>query len=607
MTQVIADQKEIEFILYEQFNAEKLLSYEKYKGFSKKIFDMILSEARKIAIKEILPTLAEGDKQGVRFENGKVAVPESFHKARKVVLEADLTSTMEDPDWGGQGLPFLISIAVMEYTVGANYALSGYIHMGHGTGKMIELFGTEQLRNMFLENLYTARWGGTMLLTEPEAGSDVGAISTTAKKNSDGTYSITGNKIFITDGEHDMTQNIIHPVLARIEGAPKGSRGISIFIVPKIWVNEDKSLAEPNDVQCVGIEEKMGFHGSATCSMALGSKGECRGFLLGEENKGLNIMFHMMNEARLSVGFQGSTTASLAYLYALDYARQRIQGKDLASMKDPEAESIPIIRHPDVRRMLTWMKAHVDGMRSMIYYITMCVDQKENAKDKEQQEQAGDMIELLTPVVKAYCAQRGFEVCVQAVQVFGGYGYIKDFPVEQLVRDVKIASIYEGTDGIQAMDFLGRKLGMKKGMVFKGLLDEMGKTIADAKKVESLTAMAESLGRASETLGITAFGLGSTAMSEKYTTAFANAHPFLEATGDVVMGWMHLWRALTAVKALETKQKKKSGKKDQVFYQGIITSARFYIETVLPVTQGRMASVQALSDAALNMDEASFD
>ncbi|MDM8535156.1 acyl-CoA dehydrogenase [Desulfobacterales bacterium HSG17] len=607
MTQVIADQKEIEFILYEQFNAEKLLTHEKYKGFSKKIFDMILSEARKIAINEILPTLADGDKQGVQFENGKVAVPDSFHRARKVVREADLTSIMEDPDWGGQGLPFLISIAIMEYTVGANYALSGYINMGHGTGKMIEIFGTKQLKNLFLENLYNAKWSGTMLLTEPEAGSDVGAITTTAKKNSDGTYSITGNKIFITNGEHDMTQNIIHPVLARIEGAPKGSRGISIFIVPKIWVNEDKSLAEPNDVQCVGIEDKMGFHGSATCSMALGSKGECRGFLLGEENKGLQIMFHMMNEARLSVGFQGSTTASLAYLYALDYARQRIQGKDLASMKDPESESIPIIRHPDVRRMLTWMKTHVDGMRSMIYYIATCVDQKESAEDKTQREQAGDIIELLTPIVKAYCAQRGFEVCVQAVQVFGGYGYIKEFPVEQLVRDVKIASIYEGTDGIQAMDFLGRKLGMKKGMIFKGLLDEMGKTIADAKKFESLTSMAESLGKAAETLGITAFGLGSAAMSEKYTTAFANAHPFLEATGDVVMGWMHLWRALTAAKALETKQKKKSGKKNQIFYAGIVTSARFYIETVLPVAQGRMASVQALSDAALNMDEASFD
>jgi len=603
MAQLIADQKEIDFILYELFNAEELLTYEKFQDFSKKTFNMIISEARKVGIKEILPTLADGDKQGVQFDNGSVTVPDSFHRARKVVREADLTSTMEDPDWGGQGLPFLISIAIMEYTVGANYALSGYIHMGHGTGKMIEIFGTNTLKKLFLENLYTGKWSGTMLLTEPEAGSDVGAITTTARKNEDGTYSITGNKIFITDGEHDMTENIIHPVLARIEGAPKGSRGISIFIVPKIWINEDKTFGKPNDVQCVGVEEKMGFHGSATCSMALGSKGECRGFLLGEENKGLAIMFHMMNEARLSVGFQGSTAASLAYLYALDYARQRVQGKDLAEGKNPKAESIPIIRHPDVRRMLTWMKAHVDGMRSLIYYVCLCIDKKENAADEAQREQAGDMLELLTPVAKAYCAERGFEVCVQAVQVFGGYGYTKEFPVEQLVRDVKIATLYEGTDGIQAMDFLGRKLGMKKGLVFKSLLDEMGRTIADAKKVESLKSMAESFARAVEVLGMTAMGLGGAAMSEKYAAAFAHAHPFLEATGDVVMGWMHLWRATTAVTALE----KKTRKKDQAFYGGVITCARFYMEAVLPVAQGRMASIQALSDAALNMDEASFD
>ena len=603
MAQLIADQKEIDFILYELFNAEELLTYEKFQDFSKKTFNMIISEARKVGIKEILPTLADGDKQGVQFDNGSVTVPDSFHRARKVVREADLTSTMEDPDWGGQGLPFLISIAIMEYTVGANYALSGYIHMGHGTGKMIEIFGTNTLKKLFLENLYTGKWSGTMLLTEPEAGSDVGAITTTARKNEDGTYSITGNKIFITDGEHDMTENIIHPVLARIEGAPKGSRGISIFIVPKIWINEDKTFGKPNDVQCVGVEEKMGFHGSATCSMALGSKGECRGFLLGEENKGLAIMFHMMNEARLSVGFQGSTAASLAYLYALDYARQRVQGKDLAEGKNPKAEPIPIIRHPDVRRMLTWMKAHVDGMRSLIYYVCLCIDKKENAADEAQREQAGDMLELLTPVAKAYCAERGFEVCVQAVQVFGGYGYTKEFPVEQLVRDVKIATLYEGTDGIQAMDFLGRKLGMKKGLVFKSLLDEMGRTIADAKKIESLKSMAESFARAVEVLGMTAMGLGGAAMSEKYAAAFAHAHPFLEATGDVVMGWMHLWRATTAVTALE----KKTRKKDQAFYGGVITCARFYMEAVLPVAQGRMASIQALSDAALNMDEASFD
>jgi alkylation response protein AidB-like acyl-CoA dehydrogenase len=602
MAQLIADQKEIDFILYEQFNAEELLTYEKYKNFSKKTFDMIIAEARKVGIKEILPTLADGDKQGVRFENGKVTVPDSFHRARKVVRETDLTSTMEDPDWGGQGLPFLISIAIMEYTAGANYALSGYIHMGHGTGKMIEIFGTDTLKELFLENLYTAKWSGTMLLTEPEAGSDVGAITTTARKNDDDTYSIIGNKIFITDGEHDMSVNIIHPVLARIEGAPKGSRGISIFIVPKIWVNEDKTLGKANDIQCVGVEEKMGFHGSATCSMALGSKGECRGFLLGEENKGLAIMFHMMNEARLSVGFQGSTAASLAYLYALDYARQRIQGKDMADGKNPEAESIPIIRHPDVRRMLTWMKAHVDGMRSLVYYVCLCIDKKDNEADEAQRELAENMVELLTPVVKAYCAERGFEVCVQAVQVFGGYGYTKEFPVEQLVRDVKIASIYEGTDGIQAMDFLGRKLGMKKGLVFKGLLDEMGKTIADAKKIESLIPMADSLTRAVEALGMTALGIGGAAMSEKYATAFANAHTFLEATGDVVMGWMHLWRALTALNALE----KKTRKKDKDFYEGIVTCARFYMEAVLPVALGRMASVRALSDAALCMEDVSF-
>ncbi|MBT3485614.1 MAG: acyl-CoA dehydrogenase [Desulfobacula sp.] len=603
MAQLIADQKEIEFILYEQFNAEELLTYKKYKGFSKKIFGMIISEARKVAIKEILPTLRDGDKQGVRFENGKVMVPDSFHRARKVLRESDLTSTMEDPEWGGQGLPFLISIAILDYIVGANYSLSGYINMGHGTGKMIELFGTDTLKKMFVENLYTSRWSGTMLLTESEAGTEVGAITTTARKNDDNTYSIIGNKIFITAGEHDLADNIIHPVLARIEGAPKGSRGISIFIVPKIWVNKDKTLGKHNDIQCVGIEEKMGFHGSATCAMALGSKGECRGFLLGEENKGLEIMFHMMNEARLSVGFQGSTTASLAYLYALDYARHRVQGKDLAESRNPEAESIPIIRHPDVRRMLTWMKAHVDGMRSLVYYVSLCFDKKENAFDETQRELAGDMIELLTPVIKSCCAERGFEVCVQAVQVFGGYGYTKEFPVEQLVRDVKIASIYEGTDGIQAMDFLVRKLGMKKGLVFKGLLDEMGKTIKDAKKIESLEFMSDSLARAVEALGITALSIGGAAMSEKYASAFAHAHPFLEATGDVVMGWMHLWRALTAVNAL----KKNTGQKNQAFYKGIVTCARFYMEAVLPVTMGRMASVQALSDAALAMDEASFD
>ncbi|MCP3871577.1 MAG: acyl-CoA dehydrogenase [Desulfobacteraceae bacterium] len=602
MAQLIADRREIDFVMYELLDAEQLTKHEKFEDFSKKMFDMIIAEARKLSLKEILPTLAESDKKGVEFENGQVKVPQSFHRAKKAIRDAQLVSTMEDPEWGGQGLPYLISTAIMEYVVGANYSLSGYIHMGHGTGKMIELYGTDQQKQLFLENLYTAKWSGTMVLTEPEAGSDVGALTTSAKKNDDGTYTITGNKIFITGGDHDLSENIIHPVLARVEGAPEGSKGISIFIVPKIWVNKDKTLGELNDVECTGIEEKMGMHGSSTCSLSFGGKGKCRGLLLGEENQGLEIMFHMMNESRLNVGFQGSTSASLAYLYALEYAKTRVQGKEIACLKDPDAKSIPIIQHPDVRRMLTWMKVHVDGMRSLVYYVGACFDKKEVSQDAETKKLAGDMLELLTPVVKAYCAERGFEVCVEAIQVFGGYGFTSEFPVEQLARDVKIASIYEGTDGIQAMDLLGRKLGMEKGMVYTNFLGEINKIISAAKEKESLIALAKMLEKQVNALGLTAMTIGGAAMSENYATAFANAHPFLEVTGDVALGWMHLWRALTAKNALENNPKEK----DRIFYQGVVTAARFYIETVLPVTFGKMKSVQALSDASLAMDEAAF-
>ncbi|WDP89988.1 MAG: acyl-CoA dehydrogenase [Desulfobacter sp.] len=600
MAQFIADQRDIDFILYELLAADSLAGRGPYEDFSRKSFEMIVKEARKIALKEVLPTLAEGDREGVSFEGGKVRVPQCFHRARQAVLEAGLTSMIEDPDKGGQGLPFQISMAIMDYVVGANYSLSAYTHMGHGTGKMIDLFGTKDLKDRFLKKLYTGEWGGTMLLTEAEAGSDVGALTTTAKKNDDGTWSISGNKIFITAGEHDMTGNIIHPVLARIQGAPAGSRGISIFVVPKIWVKEDGSLGEANDVVCTGVEEKMGIHGSATCSMALGSRGNCRGFLLGEENRGLEIMFHMMNEARINVGFQGMSAASMAYLYALDYARTRKQGKALKEMKNPEAPAIAIAGHPDVRRMLTWMKAHVDGMRTMIYYTAGLFDRQTMAGSEEETAAAGDLIELLTPVIKAYCAERGFEVCVQAVQTFGGYGYTRDFPVEQLLRDVKIASIYEGTDGIQAMDLLGRKLGMKKGMVFKLLLDEMGKTVSHANGFPELVPLAKAVETSAAALGETAMDLGMAALSEGFETAFAHAHPFLEVTGDVVLGWMHLMRACAAAAAAGGK------KKDQVFYSGVVTTARFYMETVLPVTAGKMKSIRGLSDAALVMEDKAY-
>jgi len=602
MPQVIADRRDIDFVLYEQLMVDELTQLDKYKGFNKKTFDMIITEARNFSVKELLPTSAEGDSDGLRFENGRVKVPECFHRAFELLLEGEWTSLTEDPAWGGQGLPVNISQAVGEYLFGGNWAVTNYAGMGHGTGKMIEIFGTDRQKDIFLEKLYTGQWGGTMLLTEPQAGSDVGALTTSAVKNADGTYSITGNKIFITNGEHDLTENIIHPVLARIEGDPPGTKGISIFIVPKIWVNEDGSLGEPNDVVCTGIEEKMGIHASSTCSITLGGKGQCRGLLLGDACQGMKIMFYMMNEARLGVGFQAFNYASTAYLYALNYARERIQGRDLAAGKDPDAPQVPIIRHPDVRRMLLAMKAYVDGMRSFVYYVGLCLEKEALAGNAEDKAYYKGFADLLTPLVKAYCAQRGFDVCVQAVQVYGGYGYIKEYPVEQLVRDCKITSIYEGTDGIQAMDLLGRKLGMEKGRIFMNLLGEIQQTIAQARQRKGLEELAAEVENAVGKLGEVALHLGQTAMSAQFKTAFVFAFPFLEVMGDVIMAWMLLWRAALAKDKIEAGAKAK----DAEFYEGQLKTAEFFIYTILPATLGKMNGIVKCNGAAMDISEAAF-
>ena len=613
--QYIADRRDVDFVLYEQMDAEMLTKTEKYGDLNKKALDMVINEARNFAVKEILPTYAEGDRNGARYENGEVIAPECYRRPLELFREGEWIAMTEDPEIGGQGLPHLIAQAANEYLIGANFAFAAFAVLGHGTGKMIELFGTEQQKNMFLRNLYNGKWGGTMVLTEPNAGSDVGNLETTAVKNDDGTYSITGNKIFITNGDQNLTENIIHPVLARIEGAPKGSKGISLFIVPKIWVNEDGSLGEPNDVVPTGIEEKMGLHGSPTTALAFGSKGKCRGLLLGEENKGMRVMFHMMNEARLGVGLQGLNHASGAYLYAVNYARERLQGKDLMQMADPEAPEVPIINHPDVRRMLIWMKAYVDGMRSFVYYVASLFDREELADSDEERDTVQGLIDLLTPLVKAYCTDVGYDVCVQAIQVYGGYGYTCDYPVEQLTRDAKIASIYEGTNGIQAMDLLGRKLGMKKGQVFMDFLGEIQKTIADAKSIEALSDMAGRVEEAVNRLGEVAMHIGKAAMSEKVKTAFAEAYPFLMVTGDVIMAWMHLWRAVAAAPKLEklagslddsARLEKAEKNKDAAFYDGQLRTAQYFIYSILPQTLGRMNAVQQSNDAPVQMSEKSF-
>ena len=601
MAQSISDRRDQEYVLHEMLDASSLSSHELFEEFNKKTMDMVISEARNLAVKELLPINKEGDEEGCTLKDGKVSVPKSFHKAYKLFCEGEWLAMCDDPDLGGQGMPQVLATAAGELFTGSNSAFLMYPGLTHGAGKLVEEFGTDRQKEIFLKNLYTGKWGGTMCLTEPEAGSDVGNLSTTAKRNDDGTFTITGNKIFISAGEQDLTENIIHPVLARIEGAPGGTKGISLFLVPKYRVNEDGSLGEFNDVTCTGIEEKMGIHGNATCSLSFGSKGQCVGELLGEENKGMKAMFVMMNEARLGCGLQGFGFASSSYINAVNYARERVQGVDLTKIFDADPAPVAIFNHPDVKRQLMTMKASVDGMRALIYYTALCFDKARTADTEEERDMYKGFIELLTPVVKGYVTDRAAEVCIQGIQVFGGYGFIKEYPQEQLLRDCKITSLYEGTNGIQAMDLLGRKLGMKKGKPFMDLLGEMNKTIAAAKEIEELAPMAEKLQSAVNKLGEVAMHLGMTAMSEKVLDAFALAHPFLDITGDVCMAWFHVWRALVAQPKIE-----KAKKKDKPFYQGQVKTAEYYMSLPLASTMGKMEAVLANVPAIMEMPDAAF-
>ena len=603
MTQLIADRKDVDFVLHEQLKVADLSKHEKYAEFNKKTIDLIISEARNLALKELLPIQSDGDREGARFESGNVTVPQSFHKAWDLFKEGEWLGLSEDPQWGGQGMPATLSLAANDYFIGANFAFMMYPGLTHGAGRLVQTFGTEKQKKLFLKKMFTGEWTGTMLLTEPEAGSDVGALTTAAVKNDDGTYSITGDKIFISSGEHDMAENIIHPVLARIEGAPEGTKGISMFLVPKIRVNDDGSLGEFNDVVCTGVEEKLGIHGNATCSLSLGSKGNCQGTLLGEENKGMRAMFQMMNEARLLVGLQGLACASSAYLYAVNYARERVQGRHLLKALEDDAPAVPIIKHPDIRRMLMTMKVYVEGMRSLLYYVGNCGDKFQISDKEEDKARYQGLIDLLIPIAKGYVTDKAFEVCSLGLQVYGGYGYIKEYPMEQLLRDCRITQIYEGTNGIQAMDLLGRKLGMNKGRPIMDLLGEIQQTITAAKSIPNLADAANKVEVAVNKLGEVALHIGQSGMSpDTRMKAFAHAYNFMEVSGDVIFAWLLLWRASLAAQNLENGAKKK----DAAFYEGQLKSAEFFVHSILPITFGKMDVILTASDAAVDISEDAF-
>lgn len=601
MAQVIADRRDVDFVLHEQLEVEKLSQHKKFAEFTRKTVDLIISEARNLAIKEMLPALKTGDEEGAIFENGQVRLPESFHQVHRVFREGEWIAMCDAPEWGGQGMPATVALAAKNFFNAANFPFFLHEILTHGAGKLVEVFGTDKQKQLFLKKMYTGQWGGTMLLTEPQAGSDVGALTTRAVKNDDGTYAISGNKIFISSGENDLVENIIHPVLARIDGAQAGTSGISLFLVPKIWVNDDGSLGEFNDVVCTGIEEKMGLHGSPTCSMTLGGKDRCRGTLLGEVNKGMRAMFVMMNEARLEVGMQALGCASASFMNALNYARERVQGRHLQAM-GKDAPPMPIIQHPDVRRMLLTMKAYTEGIRSIMYYTGYCEDMIRTCDDPAEKARYQGLIDVLIPIAKGYASDRAFDVCNMGIQVYGGYGYTREYPQEQLLRDCKITHLYEGTNGIQAMDLLGRKLGMNNGQAFRDLLEETKKTVNTAEGIKGLEASASALKNVTERLEDVALFMAKTARSEKMMNAYAVAYPFMEVTGDTITAWMLLWRASVAARKLESNPKKS----DVAFYEGQIKSARFFINFILPVTLGKMNSIVSNDGTIVDMADDAF-
>ncbi len=615
----IVDSRDQKFVLYELLNVQDLFKTEQFADFDREMFDMTLDLTKQICEEHVLGCYQQVDSEGgAKFDNGKVTIPAQYHNLHKIMTDAGLFHMGISPESGGQGLPYVICMASYEY-YSFHMGFMLYPEATTGAGHLIDVFGTERQKKLYMEKMYAQEWGGTMCLTEADAGSDVGALKTKAVRQPDGTFKIYGNKIFITSGENDLYENMVHPVLARIEGDPAGTKGISIFLVPKFRVNEDGSPGEFNDVHCTGIEHKMGLKGSATCSMSFGDNGECIGELLGEERQGMKIMFQMMNEARLGMGLQGSSTSSVSYLHALAYAKERVQGKNIKDMMNPDAVNVPIIQHPDVRRMLLWMKTHAEGIRALVYLCALCLD-KSHASTGEEVDKWSGIMDFLIPVCKAYGTDMGFRVTELGIQCFGGYGFCNDYPMHQFMRDMKIASLYEGTNGIQALDLVGRKLGAKKGMVFMNYLGEMNKTYNTYKDDPRLADMAKDVKEYIDIMAGMGMYFANCGKEGKFMIPIANAQPFLQLVGNVSLAWLHLWMAgvaegklqqLYRAKGIAADDKKAirdlpSEDKEIAFYQGKVFGAEYYIKNVLPGAKAYAEAIKKEDLSIMKINDASF-
>ncbi|HEY3400748.1 MAG TPA: acyl-CoA dehydrogenase [Geothrix sp.] len=596
------DIRDVRFNLLEWLDLDAVLKSEHYQEVDREQLGMVLDEALKVAKGSVAACNEIGDRVGAQWENGKVQLPEGFAGAFEDLASGGWISATMNPEFGGMGLPECVGTGISEFLMGANTALGLKLLLTRGAAHLIETFGSDELKAVYCEKMYTGEWTGTMCLTEAGAGSDLGALTTKAVKQADGTYLISGEKIFITSGDHELTPNIIHAVLARTPDAPAGPKGLSLFVVPKVRVNADGSLGAPNDVACAGIEHKLGIHGSPTCSLVFGTNDASQGFLLGQEGQGLAHMFQMMNAARYEVGVQGLGNASAAHQAAVAYAKERLQGRAPSAGKG--AGQSLIIEHPDVRRMLLMQSAYVQAMRALVTYTAWCMDMAHVSTGEERDRWQG-LVELFTPVSKAWCSDWGFRVTEWALQTFGGYGYTMEYPAEQYLRDCKIASIYEGTNGIQALDLVGRKFRMQDGRPVKALMGLVGATVHSLASDPVLGASARQLGDAAKSLG--------TVLQDIPTRDNAalmmglNAVPMLDMVGHVVAGHLLLQQAALAKGKLAALMQERAvdaadpqavrallaGSREAAFYQNKVQVAIHFAHRGLPLVAAQAVALLA--------------
>lgn len=587
-----APARDIQFVTDELLNARS--HYAALKGCELVADDLraaILDGAAQFAEEVIAPLNHSGDQEGCHFDKGEVTTPKGFKEAFHQYGDGGWQALSIPAAEGGQGLPASVGVPVAEMMGSANWAWSMYCGLSQAPVTCLLHGGTEEQKKLWLPNLLTLKWAGTMCLTEAHCGSDVGLLKTKAVKKADGTYSISGTKIFISSGEHDLTENIIHAVLARVEGAPGGTSGISLFIVPKILVNKDASLGKRNNVSCGSIEKKMGIKASATCVMNFDG---ATGYLLGEENKGLKIMFAIMNQARLGTAMQGLSHAEAGYQGSLKYAKERLAMRALSGPTNPQGPADPIIDHPDVRRMLLTQKSLIEGSRAFLYWLSYLQDIIEFGINEEEKKQANETLSLLTPIAKAFCTETAFESVNLGLQVFGGHGYISENGMEQLVRDARIAMVYEGTTGIQALDLLGRKVMGTGGEQLRKFTKQIHLFCEANKNDEALKEFIEPLAALNKEWGESSLKIGDKVMKSLDEVGAASVD-FTMYAGYIVLAYM--WAQMVKVSL---------PKQTNDFYRTKIQTARFYYQRVLPRTKAHQAMMLAGKDSMMAIDKKDF-